>query len=136
MTAIAGYKGSVKFDSAPAMRAHRFIIDFRVQDFDISSFVNEGVGDYLPGLLDADVMIDCYYDSDDDPFNLNGSLKLTPGTYHSLRLSYDNASAPQRTWLLPRVLIVQARNEAGVRDVVNYQLTLRLAGRSPTLPTE
>lgn len=124
MAILAGFGGRITVNGT-VLRAHHWSVDWKVEDFDITTFENFGVGSYLPGLIDADVTFDAYYDTVDNPFS--APIAIAPGTYDALVITYIKGNAAI-TWTLPNVLCVTVHSETGVRDVIRYTYTGKFSG--------
>lgn len=119
MAALAGFLGRIIVNGTN-LHAYHWTIDAKVDDFDVTTFENFGVGQYEAGIADFDISFDAYYDPVDNPFN--GPLNLTPGFFAAITIRYNKAGATQ-SWTFPNVLITSVHNETGVRDVIRYTVT-------------
>ena len=132
MPVFAGFGGRIKVGAAN-LRAHHWSVDWKSEAFDVTTLENFGNSGYLPGLYDADVTFDAFYDSNDNPFVNPPSL--TPGSYVNITIFYVKNNL-NLAWILTYVLCTSIHSETGVRDVVRYSFTGKLSGYTPTLGSE
>jgi len=125
MPAISGHHARVAIN-ATNWRASRWSVDWKVDDFDTTTFENFNVGVYTPGIYDYTISLDAFWDTIQNPFS--APLSMGPGQSVSITIQYDKAS-----WTFPNVLIVDCRNETSVRDVVRLSLTGKASGYSAVL---
>ncbi len=137
MPSVQGYNGTVSVN-AITLTAYRWSVDYRSDIFDVTNMEYFGGGQYLAGLVDVDVSIDCCWDTADDPFN-TGLANIRPGQTADVILDFDNTNfltvdgIQFTTALLDGfgVLIVSVRLDVSVRDVVRYSIAGKASGYRP-----
>lgn len=126
MGAVAGYLARVRINSTN-LRASRWSVAWKVDEFDTTTFENFGMGQYTPGLLDFDISFDAFYDPLDNPFQ--PALSLQPGLYASLQIIYDKTGLLSTgTWVFPNVLLCTVNNDTSPRDVIRFSVTAKASG--------
>lgn len=137
MAGFSGHTAIVRVNGAN-LEAHRYSVDWKIQDFDVTSFTNVNFGEYTSGLADVDISFDAFYDSTDNPFG--APISLIPGTIVSIVITLDTSGVHSTgTWNFPKTLLTSVRQESGVRDTVHYSVTgkttVKTTGQIPVMPT-
>lgn len=117
MPGLSGHHARILVNDNNNYRATRWSVDWKVEDFDTTTFENFDVGIYTPGLNDFTVSFDAFWDTADNPFN--APLSIVPGETIRLRIQFDKSlDLTPAAWEFQRVLVVDCRSEGAVRDVV------------------
>lgn len=124
MPVIQGFGGRVLIGNR-IFRANRWTIDWRTDDLDVLTFEGSGFGAHMHGLLGADVEIDCYYHTVDNPFV--GAFPLYPGNQHLVEIYYVKGNE-NLVWNLWNVLCTDMRHEGEVRGIVHYTYRGKYSG--------
>lgn len=125
MPAISGHHGRVKIGpNGTVWRAHRWSVDWKVDDFDTLTFENYHVGVYTAGVTDYTVTFDAFWDTAQNPFAGNAGLGLVPGSTTKVEILFHKAGTlTSASFSFPEVLVVDARVETSVRDVIRLNFT-------------
>ncbi len=132
MSAKSGHKGRIKVNST-VLRSHRWSVNDRVEDFDVTTFENLGFGDYIPGLRDGDISFDAYWDPVDNPFS--APLSLVPGTFASSIQLFIDKGAITEVYSFGFPLIVSVNMETATRMATHYSVTAKGAYTIFTMPS-
>ncbi len=136
MPAVQGYNGTVTVN-AITLTAYRWSVDVRADTFDVTNMEYFGGGQYLTGLVDADVSIDCCWETADDPFN-SGLVNLVPGQFADVVLDFDSSNLLtingfqfNSQFANFQMLVVSVRTDDSVRDVIRYSVAGKASGYRP-----
>lgn len=130
MSAIAGFGGRVLIGGS-IFRVQRWAVDWKTDNFDVTTTENNGYYNYLTGIKDADIDFDAYWDTTDNPFS--AGLNIGAGTTgFNLTVRLQKTVPGSENWIFPQVLITDVRNEGSVRDVIRYSFHARYTGVLPT----
>lgn len=139
MTAFAGFGGRITVGTgATVLRGYRWVVDWKADDFDVSCFENNAYGNYIAGLIDADVTIDAYWDTIDNPFA--APMSIAPGAnIGPLTILYTKSNGVSQLWNFANFLVVDVHNETNMHDVVRYTFHGKYFGTvpgtvTPTIP--
>lgn len=121
MPAISGHHARVIIGNTN-WRASRWSVDWKVDDFDTTTFENFDVGIYTPGISDFTLSLDAFWDTSENPFA--APLSLIPGETVYVTIQFDkDATLTAAEYQFPNVLVVDFRTEGSVRDVLRCSLT-------------
>lgn len=147
MAGQAGYRAAVFVDTfgennaTTLLRAHRWSVDWKIDDFDTTSFINWGVGQYTGGLTDFDLAFDCFWYQADNPHSALTN-HIIPGITVSIRIRYapamslaqpnNNVAANTDVpgYFFNRCLVTNCHTETSVRDTIRYNFTARVSAES------
>lgn len=142
MAGAAGYRASVYVSAfngnLVVLRAHRWALDWKVDDFDTTSFINWGIGQYTGGLTDFDLAFDCFWYGPDNP-HARLRVDIMPGQFVQIRVRFApsiNVATPNIVpaanvnvpgYYFTRCLITHCHSETAVRDVIRFNFTARVS---------
>lgn len=144
MAGQAGYRASVFVNTfgpnnaTVLLRAHRWSVDWKIDDFDTTSFINWGLGQYTGGVTDFDLAFDCFWFQSDNPHSVLTN-HIIPGITVSIRIRYAPAmslAAPNANvaatndvpgYYFNRCLITNCHTETSVRDTIRYNFSARVS---------
>lgn len=135
MPVLTGYDSRVRFafsGSTVTMHANRWSVSWRVDALESTTFVNANFGQYVSGVMEFDISVDCIYDTLSDPF-FSGGLSTTqnvlaaglqPGCGVGLTIDVTEGNAT-RNWSFPNAYVASVHVDDSVRDLVRYSVSLK-----------
>lgn len=120
MPSVQGWRGQVRANEL-LLTTYRWSFDYRADIFDATNFNYFGGGQYASGLKDADVSLDCFYETSDDPFN-PAARNIRPGQVIEAYLDLDATLEQTNERIIVDVLVVNVRMDVAVRDITRYSI--------------
>lgn len=141
MPAFAAYNTRVVI-SGSNLKANSVTVSWHADMLEVTHFTPEddttprtpGYGDYIEGVIDAEVTLDAHWFSEDNPYSL---FPLRPGFLVSnvtVYLSKDATSAAFKTFVFPYMLVESIEHMQQVRDTIHFTARLKNRGKVIAYP--
>lgn len=110
--------------------AMKWSINTKVDELDVSNFEGQGYAQWIGGLLDADISVDCVWDANQNP--TGNPPNLIPGQLVSTVKFYADwrglgPFGAGEAWTFPSLLITALNQETEVRSFIKYSWTAKNA---------
>lgn len=118
-------KNAVVRVNGSAVVSKRWVVTPKADALDVTNFEGGGYGDYIAGIVEADITIEFDFDSSNPQYS--NPPNLAAGQTISNLLLYTNGTSSAK-WTFASALVTESPNEAAVRDALKGTATLKSKG--------